>query len=304
MLTRAHLILLVVTIAGPAYAKSINHATPHRVVRPRDTPPPEATAEIAVGAPADPQVSIARAVTDVREVGETAVITMTLELAAQDDLHTGRITLTLPRDASVVGLTFARNHEMLTAVARDAVGAEQAFEQTRVVKRDPALLERTERSDLRLSLYPVTVGEHPTATLTITMPRFHRLLVDVAGTRHEVNSSTFAPATGDEIALAHREPAMTAGMSLLAMPPPSLDDIDLRVQNNPAAIHTCSMLADRDGPLDITLTIVIGASGDVTEASAGDTAVGECAARLASAWRFGPGERPIAMHYRLHLTPG
>jgi hypothetical protein len=231
------------------------------------------------------------------------VITLTVELACPGScLETGRMMLALPRDASVVGLTFERNGESLTAVPREAIDAQQTFEQVRIVKRDPALLERTDDSAMRLSVYPVIAGEHPTATVTITMPRFRRLLVDVAGARREVFGGTFEPPTEVDIAAAGREPGVTSGMSLLAMPPPSLDDIDVHVTNNEAEIHACSMLADRDGARDLTLVIVIGANGRVTTSSAGVSSAGLCAARLASTWRFGAGEKPIAMHYRLHLT--
>ena len=231
------------------------------------------------------------------------MITVTLELDAPADLHTGSMTVTLPRDAAVVGMTFARNGERLTAVARDAIDAGQAFDQVRVIKRDPALLEWTDRSEVRLSLYPVTAGEHPTVSMTITTPRFHRLLVDIGGEQHVLHGGTLASPSGAEIAAAHLAPAVTTGMSLLAMPPPSIDDVEVHVQNSQDAIHTCSLQADPDRPRDITLTILIGANGNVAEASADESPAGACAARLASSWRFGPGDRAIAMHYRLHLTP-
>jgi hypothetical protein len=293
MLTRAHLIFLIVTIAAPAHATVIATATSSRE--------PEAT--MALGAPDDPRVSLARVTSEGRVVGETAVVTLTVELACSGScLETGRMMLTLPRDASVVGLTFERNGERLTATAREAVDAQQTFEQVRVVKRDPALLERTDDSAMRLSVYPVIAGEHPTATVTITMPRFHRMLVDVAGAHRELVADTFAPPSETDIAAARSEPGVTSGVSLLAMPPPSLDDIDVHVANNDTEIHACSMLADLDGPRDLTLVIVIDAAGHVASASAGDSRAGLCAAHLASTWRFGAGERPIAMHYRLHLT--
>jgi hypothetical protein len=291
MLTRAHLILLVVTIAAPAHATVTETAT--------SAGEPEAM--LALGAPDNPQVSIARVATDAREVGGTAVVTLTVEVACPSPcLETGRMMLTLPRGASVVGMTFERNGERLTAVPREAIDARETFEQIRVVKRDPALLERTDDAAMQLSVYPVIAGEHPTATVTITMPRFRRLLVDVAGAQRELLASTVVPSEA-EIAVARREPAVTNGVSLLAMPPPSLDDIDVHVTNHEAEIQRCSRLADPATARDLTLVIVIGAGGHVATASAGDSPVGLCAARLASTWRFGAGERPITMHYRLHL---
>jgi Vault protein inter-alpha-trypsin domain len=289
---RAHLILLVLTIAAPAHATVTSSRD--------DVAVPEAT--IAMGAPDSSQVSIARVVTDAREVGETAVITLSVELACpRSCVETGRMMLTLPRDAAVVGLTFQRNGESLTAVSRDAIDAQQTFEQVRVIKRDPALLEWTDDSAMQLSVYPVMAGEHPTATVTVTMPRFRRLLVDVAGAHRELLAGTFAPPSEADIAAARRVPGVTSGVSLLAMPPPSLDDIDVHVVNNPAEIQACSRLVDADGPRDLTLVLVIDAVGHVATASAGDSSAAGCIARLASTWRFGAGERPIAMHYRLHL---
>ena len=69
--------------------------------------------------------------------------------------------------APIVGMTLARPGMELLAASAAAPDAREAFTQTQIVKRDPALLEAVESvagvDRVRLSVYPLNAGEHVTA---------------------------------------------------------------------------------------------------------------------------------------------
>jgi hypothetical protein len=318
------LVCSLAAISSPASARNlIGMISTERAELPPDpVPAPAAVAParslpILVVGGLDSRVLTSGGSVDVREVGDTAIVRLTFEVASTREFPRAvRLNIGLPHDARVVGMSSTLGGEVYHGVSELAVNAREQFDKLLVETVDPALLEWTRRTPdaerLTLSLFPVSKTQHATTQLTITMPRFRRLLVDIDHVRIERQGGAPAEAPRDEdLALASSPGMVTEGASLYASPPtpagPSRSEIARYLRANDAALRACypGPGAEPAAAGDDRLRFQIGTDGRVDAGSiSGSTSeLTACAAPVLAAWQFHPSERPVQVSYPVASAP-
>src|SRR5262249_4040080 len=145
---------------------------------------------VIVGSPDDRAVRVASTDADVREVGDTALVKLSIVLTSHREDALGRVNLYLPRGARIVAMSYDQGGEPVAATPQPAAAARAAFTDMRRRVLDPALLARRDDGRYRLSVFPVSSHARTTVVVTIAMPRFRRLIVD--GARRLAFSESFA----------------------------------------------------------------------------------------------------------------
>jgi hypothetical protein len=305
-------------IAPLAQARSLTHPTagdrvePPPVARPRE--PPRAFAALFVERPDDPHVRITQSTLDVRDAGDASIVALVMTVTGGTDTwQIAELTLNVPADARVVGMSFRTRDEMLVARPLPVIEARRQFDDATGVIRDPALLEALrpsrERAGFRLSLYPVSPDDQAMVTLAIALPRVQRVLVDVAGDRLDARPAPGAAPSPDDLA-AVAAPAADARLSLYAGPtggddqPRSAADIRDHVRVSRNELRSCHALPGAAGDA-ITLHFTVTAEGEVTDAAVSgdaDPDVGDCLSRVMASWHFQPAAAAVQVNYPLRFV--
>jgi hypothetical protein len=305
-------------IAPLAQARSLTHPAagervePPPVAVPRE--PPRGFAALFVERPDDPQVQIEHSTLEVRDAGGASVVALAMTVTAgADTWPTAELTLNVPADARVVGMSFGTRDEMLVARPLPAVEARRRFEDATALIRDPALLEALRpsrgRARFRLSLYPVSPDTHATVTVAIALPRTQRVLADIAGDRLDARPDPAAAPSPDDLA-ALTAPAADARRSLYAGPdgggdqPRSAADIRDHVRVSRNGMRSCHALSGTASDA-ITLHFTVTAEGEVTDAAiSGDAGpdVGDCLSRVMASWQFQPAATTVQVNYPLRFV--
>ena len=311
------LVFSAVALSSPAYARDlmIGATGVERVERPIGPAPvraePSSSLPIVVIEGIDDRVQISRSEIDVREVGGTAIVRLTFVVGSSREIpRVARLSIGVPRDANVVGMSSSLGGETYHALSELAVNARDQFDRMMPQYLDPALLEWTRRTPdserLSLSVYPVSRTDQTTVQLTITMPRFRRLLVDVDHVRIERLGGTPAEApTDEELALAASPRMVTEQTSLYAAPPtaegPSRSEIAHYLHASQPALRACytGPDAERSAAEDGRLRFQIGTDGRVDAGSiAGSSSeLTACVADALAAWQFHPSARAVQVSY-------
>jgi hypothetical protein len=217
------------------------------------------------------------------------------------------LTVSVPADARVVGMSFATRDEMLVARPLPAVEARRQFDDATGVIRDPALLEALrpgrDRARFRLSLYPVSPDDPATVTLTIAVPRVQRVLVDVAGDRLDGRPDPAAAISPDDLAAVTARAAddrwsLYAGPSEDGEQPRSAADIRNHVRASRDQLRSCHVLFGSTTGA-VTLHFTVTAEGRVTDtAVSGDVTpdVRTCLSHVMASWQFQPAAEPVQVN--------
>lgn len=309
-------LIALVAMSAPAYARPLVIAS----VNPGNPPelePHEATARapvsedgaIHVAPPSDPRVAIARSETSVREVGDQAIVTITLTAVSTALLwHDTELVVSVPRVARVIGLALEQGGRMQDAELLLASTARERYEDNLRVTFDPAMIELeahgADYDRLTLSMYPVSNEQHATVKLTIAVPRYASLVVDVAGERYHHRAGAASKPTSAERALLGR-PGVTGGRSLYIAPPdapPTASEIRNQMLVTARGRAACN--AD-GGNLDLVAHFTIATDGTVTVTGMEPTTaeLAECVTHAIESWRFHRSPRPLSVRYPIHLGP-
>jgi hypothetical protein len=217
MRTRWPLIAAILTTTAPASARTIvRPQAPEPVV-----PARVATIEVNSGA------RIASTELAVHGVGNTAVVTVTLTLTAEQ-LMAASTTLALPPDARVVGMMLAHGAERFIARPLELREAEQRFAATvdpppdlvvprAPTKRDPAILQIEGDGVVRLTVFPIAPDAPATVTVQLAMPRTDRMQLLVGGRLARAQDADES-AADDDVALAARPATLAPERALYAAP--------------------------------------------------------------------------------------
>jgi hypothetical protein len=242
--------LLVVTAAAPASAA-----------------PPHDFAAVHVMPPLDPRVSIERSAVQVKDVGKFQIVTVMLSATSSALVaHDTDLTLRIPRAARVVGLALEQDGRMAMAESLEPIAAREDFIESLPVDdnwRDPAMIELVAHDQaydrLGLSLFPVSAGQRATTKFTILVPRAERLVVDVAGRRHEHRAAAAAEPTRDDRDIFESIP-VTDRRSLFVGAPldPAQADVRTFMMSRREALRACNSGRNR---VRVVVDFTIGVDG-------------------------------------------
>ena len=315
--------LRVVAVTGVIAVACLAHAERH------------ATPSVTIRSFLDRRVQITTSDVDVRESGELAVVTIAITVTTSAQLrHVATTTIAIPRGAKVLDLSYEHDGFIETAEAVPANEARRLFNTNRQENIDPALLSwsaRTRDHDrLALSVFPVAPDREFTAKLTLIVPRFERLAVDIAGKR-----SVHAPPPAADLPWFETETlegtpptrlpegvTVDATTSLYAGPRAISDDVwqpalpavsrrEVRkyVRLMYPRLHACYQHGvQRDHSLAglVTLRFTISPDGSILSpyvtGDLPDRDVRDCLVQVVSTWAFREGGEPVRINYPLRFT--
>jgi len=294
-------LLAVAVLATPALARTVEHEQP-----PLEPPPAIAqhVVTLVVDAPDNDLVALAPAI-DVRAVRDKAIVTLKLTMTGSADEQATHMWLSLPHDASVVGMTFDRGHEMMVAQPVAQHEARARFDH--LAERpaaDPALLELGRGTGdvdrYELSVFPISTDEHVTATVTITMPRFEHLIANLGGRNEELIAAASVVPTADDLALLAQPRAVLAGHSLMAEPNRPPTALGLHDAFRAARMQLRACLGDQ---LDATVHYTVAIDGTVTNVDIDAPAeAATCVTRVVDTFQFAAIDRPFDASEGLHYA--
>jgi hypothetical protein len=308
------LIVAVMTTASSVSARTMASETATERVEPAPVPA-RPFASILVDSPDDPRTQIEQSALDVREVGSTAIVTLALTVASTAETwQVARLSVGVPHDAKVVGMTIDTGNGPQLAESQIAVIARHDFEESARISIDPALLEWSYRAAdyerFRLSVYPVSNETRATAIVTITMPRVGRLLAIVAGQRHEHRAGMPSEGTKQELAMLASESMIDETHALYAAPPieqaPSRTAIRNTLRATRGSFRMCNLFhdTDRGTTSHVVLHFTIASDGHVyaqkTEGASAD--LDQCFSDVIGSLRFQPSVDGVEVNYPVRFT--
>jgi hypothetical protein len=300
MRIRPAAIVPILLLASPAYA--LDPAAAITIEPPSD-------AVSAILHEPDTSQHIERTAVEVRTLDSgTSLVTISLTLAASAPTWTTAVLpIRLPRDATVVGMTFAIANETHTAESLVPAEASRQFDDATTLLVDPALLEWTGRDkaaeQLALRVYPVSTEQHPTVTLTIALPHVAQPHVVIAGQRAPAVRHV---ASAADAAAVHGARGVSEDRSLFVDPSPAgAPASQLAVRNAVRASREPLLACYADRRVDdVVLRFTIGTDGHAgavsVEGARADIA--RCIGYVVASWQFRPSPSTVAVRYPLRLV--
>src|SRR5262249_20756633 len=150
--------------------------------------------------PGDRRISIERTDATFRDVGDVQLVTLSIGMTSTaDDWHDARFAITVPHAARVLGMIYSPNGRPHRAELKLSETARDEYaEATRMIV-DPALLAWTGEDDesvrLELSVFPLSLDQHPSVDVIVALPRTDQVSAYLATQRFDHRAGTPVPPT-------------------------------------------------------------------------------------------------------------